>query len=315
MTNSIDVSIITISYNNFHLLNDCLNSIIKYTEGINYEIIVIDNNSAEGDVSQVVSGYENVILIKNKSNNGFASANNQGIERAKGKYLLILNNDTIFIENTIKKVYDYAESLTGKVFIGCKLLNKDGSHQDSVSDFDSIGNYIGEKFFLYKAFTKSKIFNRYYQNYIDYTNPVDVDTIKGAFMFCDGKSVRELKGFDERFYFYGEEVDLCTRFKAQNGRILYYPLSSIIHLGGATVNKTRWFDLKNQVIARIQILQKHYKGINFISMIFLHYLGIFLRIWVYFFEGIITLNKNQIVKAYFYAKQLFIYPLNRFSEK
>jgi GT2 family glycosyltransferase len=310
----IDVSVIIISHNNLHLLENCVNSLIEFNKNFNYEIIIVDNNSAEGDISKIVSGIKGIKLICNKINIGFASANNQGIKIAKGKYLLILNNDTIFFENTIKKIFDYAETFPEKIFIGCKLIYADGSNQDSISSFDNIYNYFGEKLFLYKVFTKSKTFNRFYQNYLNLKIPVDVDIIKGAFMFCDAKSVKEMNGFDERFFFYGEEVDLCKRFKVLKGRIIYYPLTSIIHLGGATVNNYKWFDLKNQVIARIQILQKHYYGVNFVVMLFLHYFGIFLRIFVYSVEGIITLNRNQLLKAYYYIKQFFIYPSNKFND-
>ena len=311
---TIDVSIITVTYNNFEVLKNCLDSIVKYTRQIKYEIIIIDNNSTEGDIGRIVSGYDNITLIRNKTNDGFAAANNQGIKAAKGKYLLILNNDTVFIKNTIKEIFNYAESLDEKAFIGCKLLNADGSHQISVSDFDTIWNYFGEKLFFYKIFKKSKRFNRYYQNYIDVKAPIDVDIIKGAFMFCDAKSVIELEGFDERFYFYGEEVDLCARFKAQNGKIIYYPFSSIIHLGGSTVNQYQWFDFKNQVIARIQILQKHYRGLDFITMLLIHYTGVFVRVWIYLAEGIITMKKKQIWKSFYYMKQLFVYPHNQFKK-
>jgi hypothetical protein len=307
------VSVIIVSYNNLYLLKDCLCSLIQHTKDVKYEIIIIDNNSVEGDVKNAVSEFKDTTLIINKNNAGFAAANNQGIGLAKGKYFLFLNNDTIFLENTIKKIFDFAESLQDKTFIGCELKNADRSHQDSIQEIDNVWNYFGEKFFLYKLFPGSKLLNRYYQNYIPAEKPVDVDIIKGAFMFCDSKSVIELKGFDERFYFYGEEVDLCMRFKAQGGRILFYPMSSIIHLGGATVTKNRWFDLKNQVIARIQILQKHYYGLMFFTMLLLHYSGIFLRIWVYSIEGVITLNKNQLWKALYYLKQLFVYPQNRFK--
>jgi hypothetical protein len=309
---SYDVSIIIVNYNKVNLTANCVESIIKYTKEIKFEIIVVDNNSTQGDIREALLGYPEVILILNNRNIGFAAGNNLGLEKASGKYYLILNNDTLLLENTIKSVYDFAESNQGKLFVGCELKNKDGSHQESVLQFDNINNYLGEKLFLYKIFPKSKLFNRYYQNYVEVREPIEVDIIKGAFMFCDAKSIIALKGFDERFFFYGEEVDLCFRFKSENGKIIYFPQTKIIHYGGATVADYKWFDFKNQVIARIQILQKHYHGLNFFIMLILHYLGIFLRVWIYLLDGIIKVNKSQIKKSFYYIKQLFIYPQNQF---
>lgn len=310
---SCEVSIVIVNYNNSDLVENCVESIVNFTKGVNYEIIVVDNNSTRGDIKKSLLRFPDVILIQNKTNIGFAGGNNKGYEMAKGKYILFLNNDTVLLENTIKIIYDYAESLSYKVFIGCKLKNTDGTHQGSLIQFDNILNYIGEKLFLYLIFPRSRIFNRFYQNYIDVQSPIEVDVIKGPFMFCDAESIKELRGFDSRFFFYSEEVDLCFRFKLKKGKIIYYPMTSIIHFGGVNVNRTRWFDFKNQVIGRIQILQKHYHGLNFFCMLSLHYLGIFLRVWVYCFQGIIKMDSAKFTKSFYYIKQLFIYPQNQFK--
>ena len=125
-----DISIIIVSYNNFQLLENCIRSIEYFTKKNSYEVIVVDNNSNEGDVSKLLTSHQNTILIQNSSNLGFGAANNQGIQIAKGKYCLFLNNDTEFLEDSIYKVIEFYEKNNKRVLLGCKLLNSDKTHQN-----------------------------------------------------------------------------------------------------------------------------------------------------------------------------------------
>ena len=177
------VSIIIVNYNSFDLLDHCLGSIKDFTYNVNYEIIVVDNNSSQNGLEKIISTYPDVKFIRNTENLGFSKANNIGIIYASGKYILFLNNDTYFIENSLKKVLDFAEGINREVFIGCRLLNKDGSNQISLVNFDTVLNSFGENFFLYKLFPGNRFLNRYHYNYSETDTPVEVDIIKGAFMF------------------------------------------------------------------------------------------------------------------------------------
>lgn len=308
----INVSIIIVNYNSNHLLNKCLESIFSYTRDIKFEVIVVDNNSTEGGVDELILNYQGIKLIKNNENMGFARANNVGIEYSSGKYILFLNNDTYLTENSLKKVFEFAESVEEEVFIGCKLLNEDGSRQVSLVNFDTITNSFGENLFLYKILPGSKSLNKYYYNYKEFEDPIEVDIIKGAFMFCSESAVRKLNGFDPRFYFFGEESDLCLRFKKQGGKIFYYPGTSIYHVGGATVEKNQWFKFKYQNIAKVKKLQKHYRNPEFMVHILSHYSGLILRIPVYFISGLLLLNRHKLFQSFYYLKLLFIYPKNEF---
>ena len=158
----IDISIIIVNYNSTELLKNCLDSIEKFTSGINFEIIMIDNNSMTGDFDELLKYHDKITLIKNDVNRGFGAANNQGFEAAIGKYVLLLNNDTILSENSIKKVLDFAETLEGNETIGCKLLNEDKTIQKSVYEFPNLLNVFTSNFFLYLLFPKSKYFNKYH---------------------------------------------------------------------------------------------------------------------------------------------------------
>jgi len=311
--NKVDISIIIISYNNFHLLEDCIKSIYQFTSGVSYEVIVVDNNSNEGDVTEITSKFSDVKLIQNSGNKGFAAANNQGFEIAKGEYYLVLNNDTILFENAIKQVFDFVSSTNEHIFVGCRLLNSDNSYQESVMEFPSVWNVFTDSFFLSKIFKKSKFFNKNALSFSLLKEVVEVDVIKGAFMFCKAGDIKELNGFDEKFYFYSEELDLCKRFKKRGGKVIYFPETSIVHVGGATVKRDQLFFYKNQAISRIQYFQKHLSGINFILSVTFYYLGIIIRIPIYLIMGVVTFNRNYFSKSMHYFKQLFYYPKNVFN--
>ena len=309
----IDVSIVILNYNSTELLKNCLDSVEKFTTGIKYEIIVVDNNSMTGDIDELLKSHNRITLIKNDVNRGFGAANNQGVEIAKGKYVLLLNNDTILFENSIKKVFDFAESLDGNEIIGCKLLNEDKSIQKSVFDFPSFLNVFTSNFFLYIFFQKSKYFNKYHLMNKGLNDVTEVDVVAGAFLFMRRKTFEALGGFDERFFFYMDETDLCYRHKKNNGRVIYFPETSVIHLKGKSAGGESWFKNKHQSISTIKFFQKHYFGLEFLLMLFFHYVGLLLRIPLFILGGLFMLNKNLIMRGVYYFRLIFIYPANEFK--
>jgi GT2 family glycosyltransferase len=309
----IDVSIIVVNYNSTELLKNCLYSIEKFTNGISYEIIVIDNSSMTGEIDKLLKFLDRITLIKNDVNKGFGAANNQGVEIAHGKYVLLINNDTILFENSIKKVFDFAESLEGNEIIGCKLLNEDKSVQKSVYDFPNLLNVFTSNFFLYLLFPKSKYFNKYHLMNKGIDKITKVDVVTGAFLFISRKSFEALNGFDERFFFYMDDTDLCYRHKKNNDRVFYFPETSIIHLKGKSVKGESWFKNKHQSISTLKFFQKHYFGLEFLLMLFFHFVGLFLRIPSLILGGIFTLNKNMVMRGVYYFRLIFIYPANEFK--
>lgn len=315
MRENIDVSIIIVSYNCLDILENCLLSLFKHTEAVSFEVILVDNNTTIGSIESVTEKFKDIILVKNNENRGFAAANNQGFALARGKYILCLNNDTVFIENTIKKVYDFSESLSEPAFVGCKLLNSDGSLQASIDCFPTIWNVFTENFFLYKLFSNSALFNKYHINFQYAAVPQEVEVVKGAFIFAPKSVIDKYHGFDENFFFYAEETDLCLRFKKDGGKVIFNPETSIIHLGGATTDKYPWFKYENQHIAITRFYQKHFEGIGFASVILIRYIGLLIRIPVYVFAGIVTFRKYLFIKAFYYLKQFCIYPKNVFKNR
>lgn len=306
----IDVSIIIINYYSTELLEGCLDSIFKYMNGINSEIIIVDNGSVAGDLENLLSKYSGIKLVMNQSNKGFGAANNQGAELAKGKYLLFLNNDTIIQENSIKKVFDYANSISGENIIGCRLLNADGSIQKSVFDFPTLANVFTSNFFLYLLFPKSKHFNKYHLMNKGINSITDVEVVTGAFLFITKNIFKKLGGFDERFFFYMDETDLCYRHRQNNGRVIYYPEISVIHLKGKSAKGESWFKNKYQSISTIKFFQKHFSTMKFILAIFFHYSGLMLRIPIFLIAGILLMKKELMKRSFYYLRIIFIYPAN-----
>ncbi len=179
------VSIIIISYNNFDLLENCLKSLYNFTLGIEFEVIVIDNNSTEQGIENIIKGYDNLVFIKNDENIGFAKANNQGLKSAHGEYVLYLNNDTILIENSIYDVYHFARKLDQDTIIGCKLIYPDGTLQHSVYDFPTVWNVFTSNFFLYLINKRNKIFSKYHLMNSKINETTEVDVVTGAFLFAN----------------------------------------------------------------------------------------------------------------------------------
>ncbi len=310
----IDVSVVIVNYNGYQLLEDCISTLQKYTTGVNYEVIVVDNGSSFEDVKSVISKFSGIKVIEQKENKGFSFANNVGIKAAVGKNFLLLNNDIVFIEDSISKVFEFSKSIGDTAIIGCKLLNKDLSHQISVVDFDTVSNLFGENFFLYLLFPKSKIFSKFHLNDYSADAPLEVDAVKGAFFLIPRKVYEKVGLLDERFFFYYEETEYCYRYKKLGGKVIYYPNSKIVHLGGSSTESNFWFKFKNQHTAKVQYFQKHFSGLKFITALIIHYLGLLLRVPLYFILGTAKMNRKLITKSWCYFKTLFLYPSNLFKE-
>jgi GT2 family glycosyltransferase len=301
------VSLIIVNYNQGEMLRNCIVSVAEHSADIPVEYIVVDN-SDKLDVTPYLEDLSGVKLIKNEQNRGFAAANNQGLEVAQGDYFVFLNNDTLFVENTLGKIIQFYESLTEPALIGCKLLNADGSHQFSVVDFDSLSNQFGEYFFLSHIFKKSASLNKFHHNFKIPDEISEVDVVKGAFIFGKTADVKKHKGFDEDFFFFNEENDLCWRFKQNGGKVWYYPKAEIIHLGGATTVSMKWFSIKHQALSKMVYFRKNSRGVRRILFFVLHYLGYLIRVPVYLAAGMLSFNRNLMFKAFYYFKSIFQIP-------
>ena len=228
----VDLSIIIISYNTREITKKCLESVWRSLKNIkiNYEVIVVDNISKDGSVemlNQLSQDKTNhFTFIANRNNVGFGQGNNQAVKIAQGKYILLLNSDTIILDNAIGKLYQYYVANEKQVqFAGAKLLNKDLTPQPSAAHFFSLAVIFASLFLKgdYWGLT------RFSPN-----ESKRVDWISGACIFTKKSFYQKLDGFDETIFMYMEEVDLLYRAKKMGWQTYIYPASQIIHLGSAS---------------------------------------------------------------------------------
>ena len=225
-----DVSVIIVNYNTLELTKNTIDSVIEKTKNLNYEIILVDNSSTDGSVEFFEREYKDkIIFIKNNENLGFGRANNKGIEIAKGKYVFLLNSDTLLINNAIKILFDFMEKnencgVCGGNLFDINLRPTNSFNMKMLSYKDEYINSIVNLFLkIFKL--KKKSFN--------YTQiPLKVEIIIGADMFIRKNIFSKIGKFDEDFFMYHEESELCFRILKNGYKIYSIPQAEIIHLEG-----------------------------------------------------------------------------------
>lgn len=242
-----EISIVIVSWNVRDQLLDCLRSLTQNVT-TRYEVILVDNHSADGTVEAIRREYPTVTIIVNQENTGFSRANNQGWQKAHGQYVCFLNPDTIFFNDPFPELIKYIQTHPQTGAVGPQLLNHDRSHQISVRRFPKFSD---QALILLKLRWLGKLLPsiRSYQYIQDgqSTVPVVVDQIMGACMFMPRKVLADAGSFDEGYWIWFEEVDLCRRFKSKGYQVVYVPQAQLIHLGGQSfahhmsIIKQLWF--------------------------------------------------------------------------
>lgn len=229
-----DVSIIIVNWNTCNLLRQCLQSVFDQRPSFKCEVIVIDNGSSDDSVDMVRREFGQVKLVANQNNRGFAAANNQGISQAKGRYILLLNSDTIILDSAIDKTVTFADGHLDTAVAGCRVLNPDRTLQNTCFMFPSILNWLLFITYLYKLFPTNRFFGREQMTWWSRNDSREVDVVTGCFMLVRKKAIDEVGLMDERFFMYAEETDWCYRFKTKGWKNQFTPNAEIIHIGGAS---------------------------------------------------------------------------------
>lgn len=261
----IDLSIVIVNFNTKELTINCVKSVLKHTKKINYEIIVVDNGSKDGSIGGFKTIKSNrVFPIDNKKNLGFSAGNNAGIKKSKGRYVLLLNSDTVVKDNVLGEMTAWMDKNVEVGIASCALRNEDGSLQGTGGYFPSLIRVISWMSIedlplvsrVIKPFhpmqTKSFFKDRnFYSKYREF------DWLTGAFMFIRREVLSEIGTFDENYFMYTEDTDFCFRAKAAGWRVVYNPRWSIIHLGGKS-SKTREFPILSEFKGIKTFYKKHY---------------------------------------------------------
>ena len=230
-----DLSVIIINYKSaYHVLN-CIESVYGQTKTHSFEIIVVDNQSGDDSEQQILSKYPEVIWIQTGYNAGFARANNAGIRRAAGRYILLLNADTIVLDGALDKTIDLFQQIPDAAGCGVQLLNPDGSHQISGAHFVKGGlnfllplPYLGRlvRYLGYRLKTRVPSVQKV-------SDVVEVDWIVGAFLMVRKEVLSQAGLLDEDFFMYAEEIEWCSRLR-KAGKLYLFEEPKVIHLGGGT---------------------------------------------------------------------------------
>lgn len=257
-----DVSIVIVNYNTFQMTNDCIDSIIKNTKGIEYEIILIDNSSTDDSKSRFEKD-SRIKYVYSYENMGFGRANNVGMMLAKGKYIFLLNSDTVLINNAIKIFFDYAEDHNEKAFYGCWLENKEGKRIHSGDTLPTVKTILGE---LCKSYIPGRAEGDRMITYSD-DECYRIGYITGADLFFHRSVYEETKGFDHNYFMYCEESDWQRRASKQG--IFSYILRAprIIHLnGGSQVEKSSVFNnnkFRRKIRSQNYYIRKEYNRFEY----------------------------------------------------
>lgn len=256
-----DISIIIVNYNVKEFLLNLLGSLDKSLKNIRSEIIVVDNASEDGSIEAVQQKYPGVKLIANNKNVGFGAANNQGMKIAQGKFIVLINPDTIVKEDTFSTLLKFFEEHDDAGMAGCKVLNPDGSLQlpcrrSFPGPWTSFTKIVG----LSKLFPNSRLFARYNLTYLDENDTYEVDAISGSFMMLRKEVYEKTNGFDPQFFMYGEDLDLCYRTQKAGYKVYYVHSTEIIHYKGESTKRSSLDETKVFYDAMHLFVKKHFSS-------------------------------------------------------
>jgi GT2 family glycosyltransferase len=229
-----DLSILVVNWNTRELLNDCLISIKNSVARIQYETIVVDNGSVDGSVELVRQEFPWVHLIENAENLGFGAANNQAMLQSRGRHVLLLNSDATIRQNSAEALVGVLDRSPSVAVVGGKLLNPDGTFQESFSDFPTLKSEM-----LILTYLARLIYPPSFPGYPAEQSrlPREVDWVNGAFLAARRTAIDEVGMFDTSNFMYGEEVDWCFRFRQADWSVFYEPSALAYHRVGGSANR------------------------------------------------------------------------------
>ena len=289
MEERLDLSVIVLSWNTRELLANCLESLQCQAGDLALEAIVADNASEDGSREMVRARFPKVKLVVNSTNVGFGAGNNAAAPHATGRYVLFLNSDTVVTEGALGRLVRFADSSPDIGIVGPKLLNGDGSLQYSCRRYPNLGAGFFRSTPLGRLFPKNRFAADYMMTDWDHASPRDVDWVSGAALMIRRSLIDQIGCFDEAFYMYCEDVDLCWRANhaplpgsyAANSqktwRVVYYPDSEIYHFIGKSSDQAPTRMTYEFHKSQYLFYKKHYQATTPLPLRPLILLGITLR--------------------------------------
>ncbi len=306
-------SVIIIAYNSCDFIPACLKSVRDACEGIDSQIIVLDNGSNEPIIPEIKNFFPEVEWIDSKENLGFGKGCNLAEKHATKPYLFFINPDTIISKNAFREMLNFMEEHPDAGTVGCRILNEDGSLQWACRrSFPTIVSAVSKTIGLAALFPKSKTLASYNMTYADPDEMTEVDAISGSF-FCIRRDVYEkLNGFDEDFFMYGEDLDLCFRTKQMGLKNYYTPVTNILHFKGQSCRTRRWGSYVDFYKAMLIFVKKHkdlYFVPNFLvsfGILFAAFVGMFSRLIPKFWKMFLDMGVVAIWTMFFFSYETFM---------
>jgi len=230
----VDLYIIIVNWNTKEFLLPCLRSIIEGGQGTGWEVIVVDNGSRDGSREEVKKVFPSAHLIENEKNFGFAKAANQGLQKASGRFVLLLNPDTQVKNGAIERLVSFMDAHSDVGVAGAQLLNADGSKQNSIANFPSLGTELLNKSLLRWLFPK-----KFPGKERNYSEPIEVDSVIGACMMVRRDALDQVGLLDEDYFLFLEETDWCYRMKKAGWKIYHIPQAEIYHFQGKSAEEVK----------------------------------------------------------------------------
>lgn len=241
-----ELSVIIVNYNGLKYLKECLESLTQKLQEITFEIIVLDNDSKDASCNYIKQNHPDVKLIESKINYGFGKGNNEAVKTAQGEYLLLINNDTIVLDN-LKPVLDYLKSDNNIGVVGINMRNATNEYIPAAGNFPNYRNMFQFKKLLDLG-TEFKTGNFSKEHY-------EVGWLGGSFLILSKETYNRIKGFDEDYFMYVEDVDFCKKIANIGLKRVFMPSSSYIHFVGFNTNKN------SMLVKGYKIyLKKHFSG-------------------------------------------------------
>ncbi len=238
------LSIVTVSWNVGALVGRLLDSIFQFTEQIDYEVIVVDNNSKDDTVKILNENYaawiesKKLKIIANNFNAGFSKANNQGLNIAAGKYILFMNPDMELLENSFKKLFDFMEQTPNTGICACRLLYGDKTIQPNVKSDPNLCSQIFILLKLHHFFSWLPCLKKYLRKDFDYSQKQYVEQVMGAFIFTRKEIMDKIHGWNEDYWLWWEDLELCRTVHDLGHEIIYLPITEVIHFEGKSFAQT-----------------------------------------------------------------------------
>jgi len=233
---SLDLSVIVVSWRTKDLLRTCLTSVRELTGRLRAQTIVVDNASGDGSAKMVVTCFPEVLLLVNERNMGFAAANNRGLRHAHGRYLLLLNSDTVVLPGALDAMARYMDEHAEVGALGPRLLNADRSLQSSARDFPTLSRDVIALLEIERWPLAGVPATRYMRRgslyWDDHRRTQPVDWVMGACLLLRREAITEVGLLDDGYFFFGEEMDLCYRLRQKGWDVVFFADAEIVHLGG-----------------------------------------------------------------------------------